>query len=275
MEKRVNTGPNPSPRYKVPLAVKVGNLIIGENYPVSVQTMWKFPLNTVNRELIDRVNELFEAGCQILRFAVPDSETAHLLGELARRAAGPLVADIHFDYRLALTCLDYPVAKIRINPGNIGAAWKVEEVVKKARDRGVPLRVGINSGSLPPALRQEADIPRAMLKAAETELEILEKLNFRQVLFSLKSSAIDTTIRANRLFAALYPYPLHLGVTEAGPLIPGVVKSTLVFHELLNEGIGSTIRVSLSDTSLNEINAGRQILKALNKENRGDRKRVV
>ena len=185
---------------------------------------------------------------------------AELLGELAGRVGLPLVADIHFDHRLALRCLDFPIAKIRINPGNIGAAWKVEEVVRKARDRAVPIRVGANSGSLPADLRKAPDPAEALVAAAERELELLDRLDFRLVVVSLKSSDVRTTVEANRLFSRRHRLPLHLGVTEAGPLIPGLVKSTLALAELLKEGVGDTIRVSLSDTPENELLAARSIL---------------
>ncbi len=231
--------------------------------------MWKRPLDVVNEELAAEVGELRGLGCDILRFAVPDETSAGLLGELAGRVAMPLVADIHFDYRIALRCLDFPIAKIRINPGNIGAEWKVREVVAKAKDRGVPIRIGVNGGSLPAKLRGEADRARAMLKAAEEEIEILESLDFRQVIVSMKSSDIESTVEANFLFAERFSYPLHLGVTEAGPLIPGIVKSTLAFARLLERGIGSTVRVSLSDSPASEVIAGKEILASLGLRSKG------
>lgn len=240
--------------------VKVGNILIGGGFPVSVQTMWKSPLTSLSDELINSINSLEESGCEILRFAVPDTDTAEILGELSQKVNLPLVADIHFDYRIALKCLDYPIAKIRINPGNIGDSWKVEELVKKANDREIPIRVGVNSGSLPKNLKNEQDKGIAMLKAAETEMEILEKNNFKSVIFSFKSSDIHETIRANTLFSEKYSYPLHLGITEAGPLIQGTVKSTIALFILLNSGIGDTVRVSLSDSPQNEINAALSIL---------------
>ncbi len=148
------------------------------------------------------------------------------------------MADIHFDWRIALRCLDFPIAKIRINPGNIGSRAKVEEVVRKARDKGVPIRIGVNGGSLPQDLRDLPDTADAMLRAAEREMEVLESLGFRDYLVSMKSSDLRATLAANRRFAELYDVPLHLGVTEAGPLIPGVVKNAVAMHALLSEGIG-------------------------------------
>ncbi len=248
--KRKNTNP-----------VKVGNIIIGGDFPIAVQTMWKRPLQKVDHNLMQKIMILQESGCDILRFAIPDEQAAHLVGELSKKSVLPLVADIHFDYKLALVCLDYPVAKIRINPGNIGAKWKVKEVVVKAKDRDVPIRVGVNSGSLSFKLRGMKDTAAAMLKAAEEELGICEQYNFKNIIFSLKSSDTHTTIRANTLFSERYRYPLHLGVTEAGPLIPGIVKNTAALYTLLREGIGDTIRVSLSADSIEEIEAAKAIIK--------------
>jgi (E)-4-hydroxy-3-methylbut-2-enyl-diphosphate synthase len=233
--------------------------------------MWKRPLDGVTEDLIAEVNHLVSLGCDILRFAVPDIGPAEVLGELSGRVSIPLVADIHFDYKLALRCLDFPIAKIRINPGNIGARWKVEEVVKKASDKAVPIRVGVNYGSLPRELQNEPDPAAAMVKAAENEIEVLESLGFTGVIISMKSSDTDSTVRANRLFAQKYPYPLHIGITEAGPLIPGIVRSTLALGELLREGIGSTVRVSLSDSPAAEVLTAREILQALGKRRGGVR----
>jgi (E)-4-hydroxy-3-methylbut-2-enyl-diphosphate synthase len=223
--------------------------------------MWKKPLAAVTEELLESVNSLENGGCEILRFAVPDMKTAEILGKLSQKTELPLVADIHFDYKIALKCLDYSIAKIRINPGNIGDLWKVEELIKKAKDREIPIRVGVNGGSLPKILKNEADKGLAMIKAAEMEMEILEKHDFGSVIFSLKSSDISDTIKANAIFSEKYPYPLHLGVTESGPLIQGTVKSSIALFVLLNNGIGDTVRVSLSDEPENEIKAALSILK--------------
>ncbi|HOV64631.1 MAG TPA: flavodoxin-dependent (E)-4-hydroxy-3-methylbut-2-enyl-diphosphate synthase, partial [Spirochaetia bacterium] len=221
--------------YKSPRPVKAGNLMIGGGFPLSVQTMWKEPLHEVSDALVDRIDTLVSMGLDILRFAVPDMETVSALKALAPRVKIPLVADIHFDYKLALASIAAGVSKVRINPGNIGAPWKVEEVVRAARDSDVAIRVGINAGSLPVVLRKENDRAKALISAAEAELDILERLGFHAVVFSLKSSDIESTIAANERFASLYDYPLHLGVTEAGPLIGGVVKSTVALSRLLQE----------------------------------------
>ncbi len=241
---------------------QVGSVHVGGEAPISVQTMWKAPLERPVEPCIKTIQMLAGLGCDIIRFAVPKLEEADSVGAVAAGAAMPVVADIHFDYRIALRCLDWPIAKIRINPGNIGASWKVEEVVRKARDKGVPIRVGVNGGSLPREDRTLSDVGRAMVAAAERELAVLEKLDFQAVIFSLKSSDIGATIRANEIFSERHPYPLHLGLTEAGPLLPGVVRSSIALSALLRQGIGDTIRVSLSDSPESEVRAGREILKA-------------
>ncbi len=245
------------------MPVQVGTLTIGGGSPIAVQTMWKEPLTAIDSTVINKISYLSDMGCELLRFAVPDLESAQALGELAGRVKMILVADIHYDYRIALRCMDFPIAKIRINPGNIGAAWKAEEVIKKAEAGGIPLRIGVNAGSLPRALSKEKNIVEAMVKAAEMEMEILEKYGFNRVIFSLKSSDIDTTVAANILFSEKYNYPLHLGVTEAGPLVQGVVKNTLAVSSLLKKRVGDTIRISLSDSMENEIIAAKAILQSL------------
>lgn len=250
--------------------VSVGRVLVGGGAPISVQTMWKRPLREdCEKETIEAVLELESLGCEILRFSVPDLESAELLGRIAGQVELPLVADIHFDHRIALRCLDFKIAKIRINPGNIGNPAKVEELVRKAADKGIPLRIGVNAGSLPKALRKEEDVAAAMVKAAEEELSLLEKLNFRQAIVSLKASDVTSTVQANLSFSARHDYPLHLGVTEAGPLIPGLVKNTLALCRLLESGVGDTIRVSLSDSPEKEIQAGRAILQSTGARNLG------
>ncbi len=242
--------------------VKVGDILVGGGFPVSVQTMWKTPLTPEKKSFLSEIKNLKGLGCDIIRFSVPDTDSAVYLGAIAKESPIPIVADIHFDYRIALECIKLGIQKIRINPGNIGALWKVEEVIKAASDNDVPLRVGVNGGSLPTALRDMEDRAAAMILAAEMEMEPLERLGFKNVVFSLKSSDIKATVEANTVFSEKYDYPLHLGVTEAGPMIPGVVKSTIVLQNLLKRGIGDTIRVSLSDTPASEVITGIEILKA-------------
>ena len=252
----------------------LSSVLVGGSYPVAVQTMWKDHLDKTllngesGKKIEQRIDTLQKMGCSLLRFAVPDLETAEVLGELARRVTMPLVADIHFDYKIALRCMDFPLAKIRINPGNIGSLDKVKAVVSKAAEKGIPIRIGINAGSLPIELRNAVDNhtmsrAEALVATAERELEVFDSLGFTNVLLSMKASSIYETLEANRLIAKKTDVPLHLGVTEAGPLIPGIVRSAVALHTLLKEGIGSTIRVSLSDTMENEVIAGREIVSAV------------
>jgi (E)-4-hydroxy-3-methylbut-2-enyl-diphosphate synthase len=263
---------------------------IGGGRPPVIQTMWKDRLSAGDlkgsggEEILARIDRLKAMGCGLLRFAVPDIEAAEVLGELASRVSLPLVADIHFDYRIALRCLDFPVAKIRINPGNIGGRANVEAVLGKAAARGRPVRVGVNAGSLPQDLRSLVDEGKmdrhtALVEAAARELNIFRTFNFFDCLVSMKASGIADTIQANRLFAgreyslADGAVPLHVGVTEAGPLVAGVVRNTAALLDLLAAGIGDTIRVSLSDSMENEVIAAREILGALS--GAGDRPRGI
>jgi (E)-4-hydroxy-3-methylbut-2-enyl-diphosphate synthase len=235
--------------------------------------MWKDRLQFA--DITDRAGDALAAGiaglkamgCGLLRFAVPDLEAAEVLGALAGAVSLPLVADIHFDYKIALRCLDYPIAKIRINPGNIGSKERVKKVLAKAADRGIPIRIGVNAGSLPPDLRHTVEEGRmdraeALVAAAERELALFRELRFENALVSLKASTIADTIKANRILASRTDVPIHIGVTEAGPLIAGVVRNTAALVTLLSEGIGDTLRVSLSDSVENEVIAGREILGA-------------
>ncbi|GHV86399.1 4-hydroxy-3-methylbut-2-en-1-yl diphosphate synthase (flavodoxin) [Spirochaetia bacterium] len=252
---------------------EVKAVFIGGDYPVVIQTMWKDRLSFANLEneageaLARRINGLAAMGCGLLRFAVPAMADAEILGELASRVSMPLCADIHFDYKIALRCLDFPVAKLRINPGNIGRRNRVAAVVSKAAAKGVPIRIGVNAGSLPAPLREAVDNrsldrAEALVKAALDELAVFDELGFTNTAVSMKASGIADTIKANRLFAERSSVPLHIGVTEAGPLVSGTVRNTAALLPLLAEGIGDTIRVSLSDSPENEVIAGREILNA-------------
>lgn len=247
--------------------VRAGNLEIGGGVPVSVQTMWKRPL-LAGENIIEELTALKALGCDIIRFSVPDMECAEILSIVAAVSPIPVVADIHFDHKIALRCMDFNINKIRINPGNIGAEWKVKEVLMRAKERNIPIRVGINSGSLPVMLRKEKDIAGAMLLAAEEEINLFEKYNFMNGVFSLKSSNVDVTVEANTMFAEKYAFPLHLGITEAGPLIQGIVKNTAGILPLLEKNIGATIRVSLSANPEDEIIAGKSILNMVKGKNR-------
>ncbi len=263
------TSNNPESPYRPSRAVRVGKITIGGGAPVTIQTMWKKPLAAVDDALLAEIAVLRASGCDLLRFAVPTLREAELLGELRSRVDLPLVADVHFDYRIALECLKRGVPKLRINPGNIGPAWKVREVLTAAKGAGAAVRVGINAGSLKPALRREPDEVRAMLASAEEELELLEKFAFRDAVFSFKSSSVHTTVAVNRAFRKERDYPLHVGVTEAGPLVSGLVKNAAALYALLSEGIGDTVRVSLSDEPGREVEAGREILRAAGLTSRG------
>ncbi len=241
--------------------VKVGNLFVGGGHRPPVQTMWKEPLRADSlRAVADRARLLSGLGCGILRFSTPDMEQAELLGALAGMVDMPLVADVHFDWRIALRCMDFPIAKIRVNPGNLGEPWKLREVAAKASDKGVPIRIGVNAGSLPLDLQHEPDRAVAIVAAAEREVAALDELGFRAVIVSMKASGVEETVRANRLFAGRHDIPLHIGVTEAGPLVQGCVRSAVAMYALLADGIGDTLRVSLSDEPENEVIAGAEIV---------------
>lgn len=253
---------------------------IGGDSPISLQTMWKesivdIPENPQKLEkILKQITELEMLGCNIIRFAVPDFESAKSLCMIAERTKMPLVADIHFDYKLAIECLKGNIAAIRINPGNIGSVENTKKVVDACRDNGVAIRIGINSGSLPQDLQKsiaEGKISRAegLCETAVREAEIFENLNFNQYVVSMKSSDVKETIECNEFYAKKYQNPLHLGVTEAGPLIGGIVKSSIAFYVLLNEGIGDTMRVSLSSSLENEVISGLNILKECGKRNGG------
>ncbi len=259
---------------------KTKRIFIGGDAPVTLQTMWKDSIVDVHSSnekldsILKQINSLSLLGCDIIRFAVPDMDSAKSLVRIAENTEMPLVADIHFDYRLALECLKGNVAAIRINPGNIGSVENTEKVVNAAREKGAAIRIGINSGSLPKefqALIAEGKMSRAqgICETAVREAEVFDRLNFDQVVVSMKSSSVTETIESNRFFASKYDIPLHLGVTEAGPLIGGVVKSSIAFSTLLSEGIGNTIRVSLSSAPENEVIAGLEILKECGKRSGG------
>lgn len=272
--------------YNKPRTITIGGvgnvqkIAIGGDSPVTIQTMWKEGIADVKdnsgalNSVIADIDKLHSLGCDIIRFAVPDMDSAKSLCLIASNTSVPLVADIHFDYKLALECLKGPVAAIRINPGNIGSREKVEAVVNGCKEKNVAIRIGVNTGSLPQDLEEwveQGSITRAkaLAETARREASVFDSLDFKNVVVSMKASSVQETIEANEAFAKESDIPLHIGVTEAGPLITGVVKSTLAFSTLLNEGIGSTIRVSLSSTPENEVIAGRAILHECGKRNEG------
>jgi len=262
----------------------VRTLELGGDAPVALQTMWKQPLREDRlEETVRGIAELEQLGCDILRFAVPDAQSAEAFVTLTAMTPMPLVADIHFDYRLALRCMDGCAAKIRINPGNIGTGERVRAVIEKARETGTALRIGVNSGSIPTDLRNrmEKEIREgrgaeearaaALVDTAFREIAFFDAYGFKDFLVSMKASSVRETVLANELFAAQSSAPLHLGVTEAGPLVSGIVKSTLAFARLLEQNIGATVRVSLSDTMENEVIAAREILTECGKRKGGIR----
>ncbi len=251
--------------------VRIGNSLIGRGLPIMVQTMYDSAIPHVADELdelIIRIGKLNAMGCDVIRFSYPSVEDHDAFSYLCKKSPIPVVADIHFDYKLALDALNCGAHKIRINPGNIGAKWKVEEVVKRAKDQGKTIRIGLNSGSLP-----RGNDPTEILMS-NTALEYLswfEQWGFSNTVVSLKASDTDLTMKANRLFASQSPYPLHLGVTEAGSVISAVTRSTWALGHLLSEGIGNTIRISITGDIESEVQAGVELLRTLGMRKKGIR----
>ncbi|WP_353686504.1 flavodoxin-dependent (E)-4-hydroxy-3-methylbut-2-enyl-diphosphate synthase [Thermodesulfovibrio sp. 3462-1] len=242
--------------------IYVGDVSIGDGAPVRVQSMTKTDTRNV-KATVRQIKTLEKAGCEIIRVAVPDEAAAKALGEIKKMIKIPLIADIHFNYKLALEAINQGVDGLRINPGNIGAKWKVREVVNAAKDKRIPIRIGVNAGSLPKDLIEKYGgcTPQAMVEAAERHIEILEELDFHDIKVSLKASDVMKTVEAYRAFSNKYDYPLHVGITETGPVPEGVVKSSIGIGLLLLEGIGDTIRVSLTDSPQVEVNVAYEILR--------------
>jgi len=248
--------------------VKVGKLYIGGDAPVTVQSMTTTD-TTDAKATIAQIHGLEDVGCDIVRVSAPTMEAAKALKEIKENISIPLVVDIHFDYRIALEAVKY-VDKLRINPGNIGNSDKVQQVVKSCKDFGVPMRIGVNLGSLERDLFEKYGYaPEAMVESAMRHVKILEDLNFYDTIVSLKASDVPRMVQAYRLFALKTDYPLHLGVTEAGSKIPGTVKSSIGIGMLLSEGIGDTIRISLSEDPKEEVKVGKYILRTLGLRNDG------
>lgn len=244
--------------------VFLGGLQVGGGAPVSIQSMTNTRTADVEATAA-QIARLEDAGCEVVRLAVPDVPSAAALTELKKRARVPLIADIHFDHRLALAAVEAGVDGLRINPGNIGPPRRVEAVARAAGERGLPIRIGVNSGSLPRRLlrRFDGSLPRAMVECALEQAALLEQAGFGAIKISLKASNVTGTVEACRLLARRVDYPLHLGVTEAGIGRPAVVRSALGIGLLLAEGIGDTIRVSLTGDPVNEIGVARDILQGL------------
>ncbi len=244
--------------------VKVGNVLIGGGFPISVQSMTTTDTRDISAT-VSQIESLTEAGCDIIRVAVPDNDAAKKLGKIKSQISIPLVADIHFKYKLDLEAIKQGVDKVRINPGNIGEKNKVREITKAAKDAGIPIRVGVNSGSLPKDLLKEGNFenPEIFVKAALRQIEILENCDFHDIVVALKSSNVNTDYWAYKLLADKVDYPFHLGITEAGTLQTGSIKSAVGLGALLINGIGDTIRVSLTADPVEEIKIGKTILKSL------------
>lgn len=251
-------------------AVRLADIGIGGAYPVTVQSMTK----TDTRDVVAtarQIRDLEAAGCQIVRCAVPDLQAAEALGEIKKAISIPLVADIHFDYRLALIALEQGVDKLRINPGNIGDRDRVRQVAEAAAERQVPIRIGVNAGSLEKPLLERfgSPTPEAMVESALGHIRILEELGFTDIVVSLKASDVVMTVRAYRLLAEKTDYPLHLGITEAGTPFKGTIRSAAGIGALLIDGIGDTIRVSLTGPPAEEVNVGHELLKSVGLSSRG------
>ena len=249
--------------------IQIGNVKIGGNAPISVQSM----CNTDTRDIsatVKQIKELENAGCEIIRLAVLNKDAANAIKDIKKKVEIPVIADIHFDYRLAIECIENGIDGLRLNPGNIGKDENVKKVVQLAKTNNVPIRIGINAGSLEKNIAA-LDIPlhEKMVKSAMHHIKILEDNNFDKIKISLKSSSVPTTIAAYRQIAKLIDYPLHLGVTESGTLKGGLVKSSVGLGTLLAEGIGDTIRVSLTENPIEEVEAGFSILKSLELRQRG------
>ena len=244
--------------------IRVGNKYIGGDAPISIQTMVKVDAHDV-KAVVKQIREDTIAGCDITRMNVLDMESVKNFSKIKKQISIPIVADIHLNYLWAIEAIKQGVDKLRINPGNIGGTDKVKKVVKAAKEREIPIRIGVNAGSLEKDLLKKYGKPtaEAMVESAVKHIEILEDLNFNSIIVSLKASNVQLMVDSYKLFSKKYDYPLHLGVTEAGPPKPGAIKSSLGIGSLLLAGIGDTIRVSLSGDSTEEIWVGKEILKHL------------
>ena len=249
--------------------VKIGKIAVGGRHPVSVQTMTNTPTTQV-AATVRQIKQATAAGCELVRVAVPDMASAQVLAKIKKQIRIPLIADIHFDYRLALEAIHQGVDKLRINPGNIGSADRISAVVAAAKKNKIPIRIGVNMGSLEKSfLKKYGRTARAMVASALRHIRILEKRGFKDIIIALKASDVERTVAAYRLLATKVDYPLHVGVTEAGTNFSGTIKSSIGIGALLLDGIGDTIRVSLSGGVTEEINVGWAILKSLGLRKRG------
>lgn len=244
--------------------VNIGGVMIGGGNPIAVQSMTNVPTSDTER-VVSQINALEKSGCDIVRFSVPDEESAAAIEKIKEQTNIPLVADIHFDYRLALMAIERGIDKVRINPGNIGGEDRAKAVAEAANKKNIPIRIGVNGGSLENGLLEkcEGDLAKAMVESAKEHVKILNKFDFNNIVLSMKASSVKTTVRAYRMASEEFNYPLHLGVTEAGTTEQGIVKSSVGIGSLLLDGIGDTIRVSLTDDPCKEVYAAKQILRSL------------
>ena len=250
--------------------IKVGNLEIGGNNPIIIQSM----TNTNSADVestVRQINELEKAGCQLVRMTITNIKAAEAIKEIKKRVNLPLVADIHFDYRLALLAIENGIDKLRINPGNIGSDENVKKVVEAAKEKNIPIRIGVNSGSIEKEILKKYSKPcvDALVESAMYHIRLLEKFNFFDIIISLKSSNVKMMVEAYRKISSLVDYPLHLGVTEAGTKFQGTVKSAIGIGALLIDGIGDTLRVSLTENPVEEIKVAKEILKVLDLSSEG------
>ena len=255
-------------RRRISQPINIGGVTVGGDAPVVVQSMAKTDTRDA-KATIRQIRQLEKCGCQIVRVAVPDREAAEALPAIKKAIRIPLIADIHFDHRLALAAIDAAVDGLRLNPGNIRDRNHIKKVVLAARERDIPIRIGVNAGSLPPTSDATRSTVERMLDAAMNEIDLLESLDFGLIKVSLKAFDVPDTIEANRLLARRMPYPIHLGITESGTPRRGAIRSAVGIGILLWEGIGDTIRVSLTGDPREEVSAGYEILKSLGLSQRG------
>ena len=248
--------------------VQIGKVTVGGGAPIVVQSMTK--TNTADvMSTVGQIKELEDCGCELVRVAVPDTEAAQAIKAIKKAISIPLIADIHFDHRLALIALESGCDGLRLNPGNISEPEKVKAIAQAAKERKVPIRVGVNAGSLPPSPHPKLPVAEQMVEAALAQVKLLEELDFDLIKVSVKAFDVPTTIEAYQSIAQKIPYPLHIGVTESGPPRTGIIRSTVGISTLLYEGIGDTIRVSLSAHPREEVIAAYEILKSLNLRQHG------
>lgn len=250
--------------------IKIGSVKIGGDNPILVQSMTRSPTKKPEK-VVEEIKRLEGAGCEIVRIAVPDDASVSSIPYIKERITIPLVADIHFNWLLAIKAIEAGVDKVRINPGTIGSKEGLREIVKLAKERGVPIRIGVNAGSLPKDISRKYphSIANAMVESALRELSLLEELGFENIVVSLKAFDIPTTVEAYEYFAQVRDYPLHIGITEAGPMPEGAIRSAVGLGILLSKGLGDTIRVSLTDDGVKEVEVAWEILQSLNIRKRG------